>query len=61
MQKSFDLKKFLSNNAIVILIVLLAILTGFTTKNFFKLTNFGNLVQTCQPAVQWVLQPVFRL
>ena len=49
MQKSFDLKKFLSNNAIVILIVLLAILTGFTTKNFFKLTNFGNLVLNVSP------------
>ncbi|MDE7267581.1 MAG: beta-methylgalactoside transporter, partial [Lachnospiraceae bacterium] len=49
MQKSFNLKKFISNNAIIILIVLLAILTGFTTKNFFKLTNFKNLVVNVSP------------
>lgn len=38
MQKSFDVKKFLSNNAIVFLIILLAILTGCTTKNFFTIS-----------------------
>ena len=49
MQKTFDLKKFMSNNAIIILIVLLAILTGCTTKNFFTLTNFKNLVVNVSP------------
>ena len=37
MQKSFDVKKFMSNNAIIILIMVLAILTGCTTKNFLYL------------------------
>jgi methyl-galactoside transport system permease protein len=49
MQKSFDIKKFMSNNAIIILIVLLAILTGCTTKNFFTLNNFKNLVVNVSP------------
>lgn len=49
MQKSFDLKKFMANNAIIILIVCLAILTGFTTKNFFTTTNFKNLVVNVSP------------
>ena len=49
MQKSFDVKKFLSNNAIVFLIILLAILTGCTTKNFFTISNFGNLVLNVSP------------
>ena len=49
MQKTFDLKKFMSNNAIIILIVLLAILTGCTTKNFFTPTNFKNLVVNVSP------------
>ena len=45
----FDVKKFMSNNAIIILIVLLAILTGCTTKNFFTTTNFKNLVVNVAP------------
>ncbi|MCI8888401.1 MAG: beta-methylgalactoside transporter [Hungatella sp.] len=49
MQKSFDLKKFMSNNAIIILIVMLAILTGCTTKNFFTTNNFKNLVVNVAP------------
>ena len=49
MQKSFDIKKFISNNAIIILIVLLAILTGLTTRNFFTLGNFKNLVVNVSP------------
>jgi len=49
MQKSFDLKKFMSNNAIIILIILLAILTGCTTDNFFTPANFGNLVLNVSP------------
>ena len=35
MKKEFDFKKFMSNNAIIILIILLAVVTGCTTKNFF--------------------------
>lgn len=49
MEKKLDIKKFLSNNAIIILIVLLAVVTGFTTKNFFKLQNFKNLVVNVAP------------
>ena len=47
--KAFDVKKFMSNNAIIILIVMLAILTGCTTKNFFTITNFKNLVVNVSP------------
>lgn len=32
MEKKFDLKKFLSNNAIIILIILLALFVGCTTQ-----------------------------
>lgn len=39
MEKSLNMKKIVSNNAIIILIVLLAILTGCTTQNFFTVTN----------------------
>ena len=49
MQKSFDVKKFMSNNAIIILIMVLAILTGCTTKNFFTWANFKNLVVNVSP------------
>ncbi len=49
MANSFNLKKFISNNAIIILIVLLAALTGLTTKNFFSVTNFKNLVVNVSP------------
>lgn len=35
MQKSFDIKKFLSNNAIIILICILAVFTGAVTKKLF--------------------------
>ncbi len=49
MQKTFNVKKFVSNNAIIILIVVMAILTGCTTKNFFTITNFKNLVVNVSP------------
>ena len=49
MQKSFDVKKFLSNNAIIILILILAALTGAITDNFFTWTNFKNLVLNVSP------------
>ena len=35
---------FLSNNAIIILILLLAIFVGLFTENFFTLRNFKNLL-----------------
>ncbi len=49
MEKKFDLKKSLSNNAIIVLIVLLALVTGLTTKNFFTATNFKNLITNMAP------------
>lgn len=49
MQKSFNVKKFLSNNAIIILILILAVLTGGITDNFFTVTNFKNLVLNVSP------------
>ena len=49
MQKSFDIKKFLSNNAIIILICILAVFTGAVTKNFFTVNNFKNLVVNVSP------------
>ena len=49
MDKKFDLKKFLSNNAIIILIVLLALFVGATTQNFFTLTNGKNLLLNVAP------------
>ena len=44
MTKKFDIKKFLSDNAIIILVLVLAIVTGARTKNFYSLQNFKNLV-----------------
>lgn len=49
MQKTFDAKKFLSNNAIIILIMILAVLTGIFTDNFFTISNFKNLVLNVSP------------
>ena len=49
MEKKFDLKKFLSNNAIIILIVLLALFVGSTTQNFFTVTNGKNLLLNVAP------------
>lgn len=49
MQKSFDVKKFLSNNAIIILILALAVVTGCMTDNFFTINNFKNLVLNVSP------------
>lgn len=44
-----SVKAFLSNNAIIILIVMLALGVGFTTQNFFTLRNFQNLVINVSP------------
>ena len=40
---------FLSNNAIIILILLLAFVVGCVTENFFKPANFKNLVVNVSP------------
>ena len=49
MTKKVDFKKAISNNAIIILVFLLALVTGMTTKNFFTVTNFKNLVVNMAP------------
>ena len=49
MEKKFDFKKFLSNNAIIILIILLALFVGCTTQNFFTETNGKNLLLNVAP------------
>ena len=49
MAKKFDIKKFLSNNAIIILIFVLVIFTGCTTKNFFTAANLKNLITNMSP------------
>ena len=49
MEKKFDFKKFLSNNAIIILIILLALFVGCTTQNFFTMTNGKNLLLNVAP------------
>ena len=49
MKKTFNLKKFLSNNAIIILIAALALIVGFTTDNFFSGSNLKNLIINVSP------------
>ena len=49
MEKKFDIKKFLSNNAIIILIAILALAVGFSTKNFFSGNNLKNLIANVSP------------
>lgn len=49
MEKKFNFKKFLSNNAIIILIILLALFVGCTTQNFFTETNGKNLLLNVAP------------
>ena len=49
MTKKFDLKKFASNNAIILLIILLALVTGLTSKNFFSVANLKNLITNVAP------------
>lgn len=49
MKKTFDIKKFLSNNAIIILIAALALAVGFTTDNFFSGNNLKNLIINVSP------------
>ena len=42
-------KNFLSNNAIIILIVILALVVGIITDNFFTSNNFKNLIVNMSP------------
>ena len=49
MAKKFDLKKFASNNAIIILIAVLALFVGITTQNFFTTRNLSNLIVNMAP------------
>ena len=49
MEKKFDIKKFMSNNAIIILIALLALAVGFSTENFFSGNNLKNLIANVSP------------
>ena len=39
-----SIQNFASNNAIIILIILLALFVGFTTQNFFTLNNGKNIL-----------------
>ncbi|MEG0177107.1 galactose/methyl galactoside ABC transporter permease MglC [Anaerorhabdus sp.] len=43
------IKDFLSNNAIVILLLLLVLFVGFTQQGFFTLTNFNNITSNVAP------------
>ena len=49
MEKKFNIKKFLSNNAIIILIAILALVVGFITQNFFSTNNLKNLIANVSP------------
>ena len=49
MEKKFNIKKFLSDNAIIILIVILAVVVGSVTDNFFSITNLRNLIVNVSP------------
>lgn len=49
MDKKFDVKKFMSNNAIILLVVVLTLFTGLTTQNFFTPTNLKNLITNMAP------------
>ena len=49
MEKKFDIKIFLSNNAIIILIAILALAVGFSTQNFFSANNLKNLIANVSP------------
>ena len=49
MEKKLNIKKFLSDNAIIILIVILAVVVGSVTDNFFSSTNLRNLIVNVSP------------
>ena len=46
---SFNPKKFISDNAIILLVVLLAIFTFFNSDNFLSQNNFKNLIVNMAP------------
>ena len=48
-KNSFNVMKFMSDNAIILLVLLLAIFTGLTSKNFFIIRNFSNLFTNMSP------------
>ena len=48
-KNSFNVMKFMSDNAIILLVLLLAIFTGLTSKNFFTIRNFSNLFTNMSP------------
>ena len=60
MEKKFDIKKFMSNNAIIILIALLALAVGFSTDNFFSGNNLKNLIANVSPRFIIACPPVGR-
>ena len=41
--KNFDLKKFLLDNAIIVILLLMALYVGITKDNFFTWNNFSNV------------------
>lgn len=49
MNKKINIKKLASENAIIILIAVLALFVGLTTDNFFKGDNFVNLIMNVAP------------
>ena len=44
-----NVKKLASDNAIIILILVLSLFVGFTTNNFFTASNFRNLIMNVAP------------
>lgn len=49
MEKKTDIKKLISDNAIIVLVILLALITGLSSNNFFTATNFKNLITNMAP------------
>ena len=43
MKKDFNLKDFLINNGVVVVMIILVLYTGFTSNNFFTVKNFLNI------------------
>ena len=41
--KNFDIKKFLLDNAIIVILLLMALYVGITKDNFFTWNNFSNV------------------
>lgn len=43
MKKDFNLKDFLINNGVIVVMIILVLYTGFTSNNFFTIKNFLNI------------------